>query len=114
MNTWMFANGQYYSEEAILDYINKRTSQNVVLKKSLLSALGKMLMLVSILGVLLYILITFRWIISIPITWLVIAFFVFLLCCGGTVHNILHKAPLMGVKKSKSGETEYEYISTGV
>jgi hypothetical protein len=114
MNTWTFASGHHYTEDSILEYINKRTSQNIVLKKSLLGGLARMLMLVSILGCILFALIKYRWILSIPIGWIIIAFLAFLLCCGGTVHNILHNAPLIGVTKSKTGETEYEYISTGV
>lgn len=114
MNTWYFTGSGYSDENTILDYINKRTNQNIVLKKNAFSSLIKMLILISALGSVLYIGIKLRWIISIPISWLVIASIVFLLCCGGTVHNILHKTPLMGLTKTKSGQTEYEYFSTGV
>eukprot|EP00826_Nyctotherus_ovalis_P012706 TRINITY_DN13385_c0_g2_i1.p1 TRINITY_DN13385_c0_g2~~TRINITY_DN13385_c0_g2_i1.p1 ORF type:complete len:122 (+),score=23.49 TRINITY_DN13385_c0_g2_i1:521-886(+) len=114
MNTWRYTGTNYNSEESLLEYINKRTNQSVTLKKNLLATLWKMLMVLGVLGCLLFAMVRFRWIISIPVSWLVIAFVVFLVCCGGTVHNILHKTPLMGVTKSKSGQTEYEYFSTGV
>lgn len=114
MNTWRYTGANYNSEDSLLEYINKRTNQNVALKKSLFAALWKMLVALTVLGCLLFAVIRFRWILSIPVSWLVVAFVVFLVCCGGTVHNILHRTPLMGVTKSKSGQTEYEYISTGV
>lgn len=55
-----------------------------------------------------------RAIIMEPISWFVLAILVFLICCGGVVHNILHHAPMSGHHKNEQGEIEYEYISTGV
>lgn len=115
MNTWQFATNNYQNEDSILEYINKRTHQNVIMQKSLLGSLVRMVVGFAILGSILYAVIKFRWVIAHPISWLVVAFLVFFICCGGTVHNILHHAPLTGATRSKTtGQIEYEYISTGV
>ena len=55
-----------------------------------------------------------RFILMKPASWFILSCIVFLICCGGVVHNILHHAPMAGTTRGPNGEIEYEYISTGV
>ena len=114
MNTWYFSGSSHADESQMLEYINKRTGQSITLKKSIIVSIMKMLIPIGVLGILLYLVISFRWIIAIPIAWLILACIVFIICCGGTVHIILHNVPFTGHKRTDSGEIESEYIATGV
>jgi len=102
------------NEDKILDFINKRTDQNVVKVKSLADSLFQMLFILLVFGGLLFIVIKYRHIISYPFTWLTVALIVYLLCCGGIVHNILHGSHFVGTRRSKTGEIEYEFIAKRV
>jgi len=114
MDTWYFSSSTVIDENKMLEYINTRTQQKVVIIRGLIETIIGTLLPLLLFGTLLVAVIKFRWILKNPVSWFVIACTVFLICIGGVVYNILHKAPMHGIKKSDSGELEYEYISTGV
>lgn len=61
-----------------------------------------------------WLLVKFRAFFNSPILWFLIAFVVFILCCGGIVFNILRKPAYYHKTKGNKGEIQYEYFSKGV
>ena len=114
MDTWLFTASSGIDEDKILEYINKRTDQKVIIKKSLIQVLLKSFIPILAFVAVIVGLIKLRFIIMNPISWFVLSCGVFLICCGGVMHNILHHVPLSGAHRNDQGEIEYEYISTGV
>ena len=114
MDTWYFSSSSGIDDNRMLEYINKRTQQKVILKRGFFEVLISSIAPLLLLGCLALAVIKFRWILMKPMSWFIISCVVFLICCGGVVHNVLHKVPFAGVSKSASGALEYEYISTGV
>lgn len=81
--------------------------------QSLLERIKNALLPIFFLGIIIALLVVAKDVLNKPMTWFIISLIVFLVCCGGIVHNILHNAPLYGRHKNDKGEIEYEYISTG-
>lgn len=84
------------------------------MQKTTFEMLKNTLLPLIVFGSLLFAVMKFRFVLMNPMSWFIIACLVFLICCGGIVHNILHHVPLTGVSRGANGEIEYEYISTGV
>ena len=97
----------------MLDYINKRTGENVVFQVDFGSRIKGAIILLLLAATAFILGFKLRPVISNPVAWFVFACGIFFVCCGGITYNILKKPLLVGKTNTKTG-LEYKFISTDV
>jgi hypothetical protein len=76
-----------------------------VVKKSIVEMIFNFVMVVGGFSLLIILILAGRPYLQKPTVWFLVSMFVFFICIGGIVHNILHDVPLVG----STGE-EVEYV----
>lgn len=112
-NTWRYRAKSPPHKDLLLDYVNKRTGENVKFQTDFLTKIKGAFTLIcmAVIGVLLVL--KLKGLISNPISWLIVACALFFICCGGMTHNLLHHPALIGTTNTKTG-VEYKFVSTEV
>ena len=97
----------------ILDYINKRTEMEVKIIQTWEEIFIENLSFLFAALLVIILVFKLRHFIAYPYVWFGLACIVYIICCGGTVHNIIKKVHIIGHSKTNEGE-KFQFFSTEV